>query len=70
MLDNISIDHEAKVINSAGVEVSAQSVICENKFVIIAGLEALKSLIKNPILKMFVSALVNVVEGLVEKFCK
>jgi len=70
MLDNISLDTEAVVTNSAGVEVSAQSVICENKFVIIAGLDALKAMIKNPIVKLIVGTLISVVESVVLKYCK
>lgn len=70
MLENVTLHTEATVTNAQGLEVTAQSVICENKTTIIAGLEAAKAMVKNPIAKMIVTAVVNLVEHIIESGCE
>lgn len=69
MLENVTLHTEATVTNAAGETVNAKDVICENKAIIFAGLEAAKTMVKNPIAKMVVNAMVSLIEHIIETTC-
>lgn len=70
MLENVTIHTEATVTDAKGTTVSAKDVVCQNKFAILAGLEAAKAMVKNPIAKMVVTIVVNLVEHIIETTCE
>lgn len=69
MLQNVSLDTEATVVNAEQVTVNAKDVICQNKEKIFASLEAAKAMVKNPIAKLCVNAVVNLIEHIIETTC-
>lgn len=69
MLQNVSLETEATVINAENVTVNAKDVICQNKATILFALEAAKAMVKNPIAKLIVNAVVNLIEHIIETTC-
>jgi uncharacterized Rossmann fold enzyme len=67
-MENISLD-ESATINVAGTETSAKDILCQNKEVVFTALEAVKALVKNPILKLVVGTVVTLIENIVTKIC-
>lgn len=69
MLENVSLDAEATVTNAEGAVINAKDLVCENKAVVIATLEAAKAMVKNPIARTVVNLAVNLIEHIVETLC-
>lgn len=67
-MKNVSIDETAKIL-VANEPVVAKDFICQNQAVITTGLEAIKALVKNPILKGIVTIIAGLLEGVVENHC-
>lgn len=68
-MTNISLNKEATVKNAAGDTLNAHDVICDNKLIIILGLEAAKAAVKNPIVKGIVGMAINLIKHLIELYC-
>jgi len=69
-MKNVTLNADAKVLNTENVEIGAKDFVCENKEIIFVGLEATKAMVKNPILKTIIATIVNLVEHIIEKNCK
>lgn len=68
-MTNISLNTDATVKNAAGDTLNAHDVICDNKLIIILGLEAARAAVKNPVVKGIVGIAINLIEHLVESYC-
>ena len=68
-MENISLDHEATILDHQGNKVKAKDIICAHQATIKTDLMALQAIVKNPIVKVTIGAILAALDFILTKVC-